>query len=785
MGKRPFLFIIVFCVFWLAGCEQATPEILPTVTAVLPQPTATATNPPTALPSPTMVLGETVVPTATNTPELTQTSIKNDPTPTRPTSLPTVSVQANVKYKLVQPSSDALLDAIRRVAEFENMQSIEEWERSYYWRVNDLVRADMDNFYPASFPDSETHLNDDTLISYYFGWLLGISSVHYRILEDGIVQYLNREKPELKTGQVIEESRFSIVPYSVGLNDDSLSQWIIELDSRIFQVRKYLLIGQGVDGEYEILSSILPTFGGRLYTEGLSEFIFDKDFTGDEHNEIIMDTTNYWSNAIERIIEVYVWDGKKLIALDPAIDGDYKTMEVDYLDGEDVDRIQVIKYYSGRFGCEGESLDVYRWPNQEVQHTISEYEPPTTAACNLSLARNPYTTIKPEKIEQYQLLEQAVAKLLADDSASPDLTAYAQSQLAMAYAEQQNFEKARSIIDRIDELSDRSNYAQFVSQNDVTSSLNDLCRNLVANGEQALGTDVGEYINMWATHGRGYDSNDPNTLLICDLAYLARAQIQDSVLHSSQTPRDLLTSKDIQFEFDHAINLDEDPELEWVGILEPMAPWLVIFDDVNGEWQAHYISSQYYRPIQNVTLAQKDLTQDGTLDLMMSVQAKNDSGYPTYTAFSTYLIENMEDGFSEVANQTVFEEPILQELDREFFWLNVTSTQTDETTSWKELDGFSNESEDIGDYIRTLTDDVLTQSDPALPTKITDLLAYLPTDDPEVQPYREHLTYLLGYYYELSGNVDQAVTSYLDLIQQAPSSPWSWLAWARLAPVEG
>ena len=48
--KRPLLFIIV-CIFWLTGCEQAVPEILPTATAVPAQPTATA---PSALPSTTI-----------------------------------------------------------------------------------------------------------------------------------------------------------------------------------------------------------------------------------------------------------------------------------------------------------------------------------------------------------------------------------------------------------------------------------------------------------------------------------------------------------------------------------------------------------------------------------------------------------------------------------------------------------------------------------------------------------------------------------------------------------
>ena len=47
-----------------------------------------------------------------------------------------------------------------------------------------------------------------------------------------------------------------------------------------------------------------------------------------------------------------------------------------------------------------------------------------------------------------------------------------------------------------------------------------------------------------------------------------------------------------------------------------------------------------------------------------------------------------------------------------------------------------------------------------------------------------HLIYLLGLSYELSGAEETAVATYLDLIQQFPTSPWSWLAWARLEPVE-
>ncbi|MBK7916166.1 MAG: hypothetical protein IPJ94_07880 [Chloroflexi bacterium] len=53
MGKRPFIVLLVFCLLWLAACGADAPEVLPTATAVPPQPTATATTPPTVLPSAT------------------------------------------------------------------------------------------------------------------------------------------------------------------------------------------------------------------------------------------------------------------------------------------------------------------------------------------------------------------------------------------------------------------------------------------------------------------------------------------------------------------------------------------------------------------------------------------------------------------------------------------------------------------------------------------------------------------------------------------------------------
>ena len=79
---------------------------------------------------------------------------------------------------------------------------------------------------------------------------------------------------------------------------------------------------------------------------------------------------------------------------------------------------------------------------------------------------------------------------------------------------------------------------------------------------------------------------------------------------------------------------------------------------------------------------------------------------------------------------------------------------------------------------------ILTHTDPTIPEKITQLLNNLPPDDPKIRPYINQLSYLLGYQYELSGDDERAVSTYLHLIQEYPASPWSWLAWARLEPTD-
>lgn len=776
--KRALLYLFLF-VGLLGACAEGE-EVVRVNTAVpTPPPTIEPTATETAVP--VSVVEETAVPVPTVTSSPTAT-----PTPQdlflRPTNLPTVPFEAGVEYQLVQPPFESLLDVIRREADFEDIHVSEYQGRSPNYPIYSMVERDIKNFYTESLPVSARILNDISLTSYYFGWYHPPEVLLY-LLEIGILQYLNQLPKELSNGLTIDQERFKLISYSIELDNDLTSEWIVQFESHVFRARIFLLLDQTESGEYELIPSSLPTLLGRSYSDGWSELVLDKDFTGDGTNEIVIDTwTTYAGSPSGRVVDVFSWaDG--LINLGQITDDRYSDFEIEDQDGDGLSDLQVTVGYGSRFGCHWEAIDLYRWPNQIAQPILGNHERPDTAVCNLSAAVTPYSqTWNPEKNDQYDLLERAVAQMREDESVSLDLVAYAELELAMAYAEQNRYDEARAIINTIYDLPEQSEFIQYIQTNDGTGSVIDLCRNLVADAHQVLETDMEEYLNMNATRGRGFDYREPDKSMICDLKYLALTQLQNASLPSSQPPQDSLLAMDFQFSFAQSANLDDDPDLEWIGILEPEAPWLVIFDADNGQWVAHFVDDIFSAPVFDLDFGQQKITNDDNLSTLVTIAAESHSTLTT-SEYEVFLIDKVDEEYVIVdANYLYDEQPVLRDLPDDFF--NLDSEQpTIIEPGWKQLEGFLEERERIGSYIEGLTDLLLNQTDLTIPEKITQLLNYLPTDNPDAQPYIEHLTYLLGYFYELSGEEETAVSTYLGLIQQYPTSPWSWLAWARLESV--
>ncbi len=516
------------------------------------------------------------------------------------------------------------------------------------------------------------------------------------------------------------------------------------------------------------------------YSDGWSEVIVDKDFTGDGKNEIVIDSVTVWSGFSERTFDIFTWDSR-LIQLEQIVDTNYADFEITDQDNDSLDDVQVSTQYFSQFGCAWEAIDLYRWPNQVAQHTLSDHERPDTAVCNLSLAILPFSQAwNPEKDNQYPLLERAVNQFQENPDATPDLLAYALSQLAMAYLERGLDAQARQAIDSIYQFTNESPYKQYIREHDENDSVIDLCRNLVTDEAQVLKTNIGEYLTEAGfVRGRGMEPV-PYKPAICDLKYLGLTLVQNSTLPSTISPVEALAQLNLQYTFAQSANLDDDLDLEWIGILEPEAPWLVIFDVENGQWTAQFIKDISSAPVLDLDFERREIMNNDNPSILVTIAGKSRS-YLTTTEYTVLLVDKVDQEYSIVATNYLYDErPNLNNLTRDFFNL---AQPTIVPPSWKQLEDILDEPEDIGFYLENLTDSSLTQTDPSIPEKINQLLNYLPSDDPEAQPYIEQLTYLLGYHYELSGDAENAVSTYLDLIQRYPTSPWSWLAWARLEPV--
>ena len=740
--KRVFFYLLLF-VGLLVACAEGE-EVVGNTAVPTPQPTIELTVTETAVP--VSVVEETAVPVPTVTPLPTATPIPQDPF-LRPTSLPSVAFNAGVEYQLGPPPFESLLEVIRREAEFERAHAREyQWRRSPYFSIYTLVETDIEKFYGESLPVSPQILNDTSLSSLFFPEVL------FTLLQNGIGQYLNQPAIEGRNTFSIEQEGFKLIPYSIELDSDSTPEWIVQFESYVFGTRMFLLFDQTEDGQFELIPSSLPTFLGRSYSDGWSELILDKDFTGDGINEIVIDTwtTGSGFSTSERRFDLFSW-GDGLINLGQITDDRYSEFTFADQDGDGLSDLQVTTGYGSNFGCSWTAGDLYRWPNQVAQPILGNHERPDTAVCNLSAAITPYhQNWNPEKSDQYEMLERAVAQMREDESVSVDMVAYAELELAMAYAEQNRYNEARAIINTIYDLPEQSEFIQYIQTNDGTGSVIDLCRNLVADAYQVLETGMEEYLNMNATRGRGFDYREPDKSMICDLKYLVLTQLQNASLPSSQPPQDSLLAMDFQLSFAQSANLDDDPDLEWIGILEPEAPWLVIFDAENGQWVAHFVDDIFTAPVFDLNFGQQKITNDDNLSILVTIAAESYSTLTT-TEYEVLLIDKVDQEYVVADTNYLYDEqPDLNDLPDDFFNLDSEQPAVIEP-GWKQLEGFLEEPERIGLYIEGMTDLLLNQTDPTVPEKITQLLNYLPSDDPDAQPYIEHLTYLLGYFYELSG----------------------------------
>ena len=621
---------------------------------------------------------------------------------------------------------------------------------------------------------------------------LGPTPVLVPVLEEGFIQYLNSFSTDLgEIPNINDALEFSFRP--IELDTELPAIWLVTIDFLTYHVRDFVLITQLEDGSFQYVPSDLPSFSQRYYEDGESFVNLEYDLTGDGINEVLIE---YWAylggNATDKNLAIYTWNGQELVQLENIEMAFYFSQyfepvyEIADFNGDSREDIKVTQQGASEFGCAWEKVDLYSWQGTDPQHILDDL-PVDTAVCNLWRAmasfNNSYV-VRLDVSERISLLERAASQLSPNQPTERDWLAYALVQLALAYDENGEFSQAQATLNQIDSLAQTSRYAQFVQENRGSSndSIISLCRNMFVNAEHMMQTEISDFLTEGAIFGIGFD-RVPERRLICNLREVTRNIVEQNELLQSQSPIELMESLGLAPEFFQSGQLDTDDDIEWIGILEPASPSLVIFDPLDGEWQVSFIFFPFYFPVLELDFVLQDVIGDDQPEIIVRLSEDGTAYYPHNEVVYDVILVGMVGGtFQKIRSEMVYEktEDLAQVLEITAYELNASTLAS---ISWKQLEGLDVAEDSVYLYTSKLQTAVLSQTDPTVPEKITQLLTYLPADDPDAQPYIEHLTYLLGYFYELSGDEENAVNTYLDLIQHCPTSPWSWLAWARLDPV--
>jgi hypothetical protein len=348
------------------------------------------------------------------------------------------------------------------------------------------------------------------------------------------------------------------------------------------------------------------------------------------------------------------------------------------------------------------------------------------------------------------------------------------------------------ILDAVDES----------GQNTVAlcESIFNITRETSDNGEM-LETEIDSDLSLFYFYPIHYE---PIPSKVCPYPDLVMDRLRTDTIPAQLDPVTDLGNSNYEFSLPNVINIDEDPEEEWIGLIYQDDYIVSVLDYDLGGWQ---IMPLVYTetPIVSMEAALFDVESDGTLEILILLKSeeklsndcdKDDSSY------ILYLISNDDQGYSVNKKRTIpchFEKPVeltsLQgrkdfiDLVNEYGWSNIEEEDYTAITSiipdWVDLIGFEKLPNQLGKFNHL--DDLMAniQSKNSLEETRIELINIkesLPTDDPSAKRIKDQIVYLLGLSYEVENEFDEAVQIYLALIQESPESLWSSLAWLRLKP---
>ncbi|MBE2224738.1 MAG: tetratricopeptide repeat protein [Anaerolineae bacterium] len=537
--------------------------------------------------------------------------------------------------------------------------------------------------------------------------------------------------------------------------------------------------------------ALFPNNISRAHFPEYTNILTDYDLTGDGQQDLIIDIGSGAGGVIAHRLEVYSWGASAIVQLAniDAEDGKYAgtpQVEIDDYNEDGFSDIRVTHQKWMDLGCRYEEVKLYSWRGTEPQYSQTsniedklECDAARAITQNLS-SQSIYigdVILSPENLsvdERITMLNRSLTNTTVETAPFVDYIALLRLHLAMAYQSKGENELALDTMVSINDLP----HTPFVTamqdtflatEEDIVST----CR-LMYQDEWFRTLDMNANDDLLAQLGMLRNYGYPTTALqrrMCPFPMVIAGSLERLSLPVNLSPEAAFAANHIEILFQHEFNIDEDPENEWLVIVESAAPQVVVLDAVGDTWQLYRLA-ELIPPVTDIQVQAITDTLDGNPVLLLQVTQNIYSWFCWGDQQTDILTIGLSEGVYELVDHTT---ACADDS------LPIHSDNLDNNFYESPTDFFYNQ------QINQIEEMILSgeRPFPDLQNELSDLIDTLPNNTPSRQLMHNRLLYLSGLTYELAGDDDQAVATYLDLIQQSPSSPWSWLAWARLAPVEG
>jgi hypothetical protein len=809
----------------VTACSPDQPAI--STSDLTPTSRASSTNSPTASPTvrPPYTPRPTKTPRPTITRRATQISAQTTPaaTPTV-TPLPIFNLLAGdanpSHYQLATPEPVNISHIINQEYE-QKMDSTysEASDKAYRQALYDdavaLFRAatfELQVHYPQGLPDPQLAFlihGDHYVWSDEYAWFMPI-------LQAGIFDLLRDQ--ELSDQQIINIEATEIKIFQAELDGDPGVEWLAVANMSQYALLTWLRIDTLPDGTYQLMpyNPDMFNFAAYLFDPTLVEEV--GDYNHDGLTDMLLNAPFYMGGRVyyrfyfvqgsaadfEVISEIeanaFVTDGHfGYTVLQPP--------ETDQLMLTITDPVDL------NWGCRYDTITTYEWSTGDLQTTQQGTEPPLTAECYLAQAVTLRKPLNPDT--DISLLQQALALFTEDDPEDIPKIAFAHYRLAVLYALRHDDTQARAHLQAFLDFNRQTGSEQVETADAEVAGLLTAPRleplalcSWIAGTPYTYFPDWSIYTNETASRHAYPLSNEISPWALCPVSQVTDWILESITVVPGVSPASALVSAGLPVVTAQSLRLPGWEEPAWLVLLQSDPYDLVSYRP----WEAEnrWKEEDWFSPSSGeATWLNQDVTGDGYPEIAFAVPLLDPFGAHTGT-YQVSITSMVTDGivvetsaYPNVPDGELFDlvsfladhdgdgvsDAFIAEVEQQYHTLPPLEPvyppiwPTD--SQWSRLLDTALEAQAVIEAEPESLTALFEGADPAeTRAALTQILDDLQGADPSTLLYRQRLMYLVGLSYELEGQADLAVATYIQVILANPDSLWSALAACNLSPAE-